>query len=110
MERCACFHRFVVLGCVSAFLSAGVSGAVQAAVLANAQPLATQTALAPPAASPSETKAVQSEVQQAAKTAEYTLSHDRYEKAVAYSRVAYALYFVSIGINVLALWMLLRLT
>jgi STE24 endopeptidase len=106
MERCACFHRFVVLLCVTALLSGGVCGAARAAALATDQPLAAQTA-APPA--PSETKPAQSEVPQPAKTSEYTLSHDRYEKAVTYSRAAYALYFISVGINVLALVILLRL-
>ena len=41
-------------------------------------------------------------------TERYTLSHERYEKAVAYSRAGYTLYFVSvfldIGLLLLALW------
>lgn len=42
-------------------------------------------------------------------TEKFTLSHDRYEKAVAYSRAEYALYFVSVGLSVLVLVLLLRL-
>jgi STE24 endopeptidase len=43
------------------------------------------------------------------KTEQYTLSEDRYEKAVAYSRAAYALYFVSYFVSFVVLLLLLRL-
>jgi len=43
------------------------------------------------------------------KTEQYTLSQDRYEKAVAYSRAEYVLYFVSYGLSVFALVLFLRL-
>ena len=43
------------------------------------------------------------------RTEQYTLSEDRYEKAVAYSRVAYALYFVSYGLSFVVLFLFLRL-
>ncbi len=43
------------------------------------------------------------------KTEQYTLSEDRYEKAVAYCRAAYALYFVSYFLSFLILFLLLRL-
>src|ERR1700758_1639804 len=43
------------------------------------------------------------------KTEQYTLSEDRYEKAVAYSRAAYTLYFVSYFVSVAVLLLLLRL-
>lgn len=43
------------------------------------------------------------------KTEQYTLSQDRYEKAVAYSRAEYVLYFVSYVFSVLVLALLLRL-
>ncbi len=43
------------------------------------------------------------------KTEQYTLSEDRYEKAVAYSRAAYTLYFVSYFVSIAALLLLLRL-
>jgi Zn-dependent protease with chaperone function len=38
----------------------------------------------------------------------YTLSHDRYEKAVAYSRAGYTLYFLSVFIGFAALLLALR--
>lgn len=43
------------------------------------------------------------------RTEQYTLSEDRYEKAVAYSRSAYALYFVSYAVSFASLLLLLRL-
>lgn len=42
-------------------------------------------------------------------TEQYTLSEDRYEKAVAYSRAGYTLYFLSYLISFLALVLILRL-
>jgi len=43
------------------------------------------------------------------KTEQYTLSHERYEKAVAYSRAEYALYFVSYILGGIFLFLILRL-
>jgi STE24 endopeptidase len=43
------------------------------------------------------------------KTEQYTLSQERYEKAVAYSRAEYILYFVSYVLGVVVLYLLLRL-
>jgi STE24 endopeptidase len=43
------------------------------------------------------------------KTEQYTLSEDRYEKAVAYSRAGYTLYFVEYFLSFLTLILLLRL-
>src|SRR6266436_10298146 len=43
------------------------------------------------------------------KTEQYTLSEDRYEKAVAYSRAAYTLYFASYFVSLAVLLLLLRL-
>jgi STE24 endopeptidase len=42
-------------------------------------------------------------------TERYTLSHDRYEKAVAYSRAGYTLYFLSVFIGFAVLLLALRL-
>ncbi len=41
-------------------------------------------------------------------TAQYTLSHDRYVQAVAYSRAGYALYFVSFFLVALCLFLILQ--
>lgn len=39
---------------------------------------------------------------------QFTLSHERYEKAIAYAKAAYTLYFVSFFYGVLALFLILR--
>ena len=44
-----------------------------------------------------------------AKTEQYTLSHEKYEKAVAYSRADYTLYFVSYILGAIFLFLILRL-
>jgi STE24 endopeptidase len=46
---------------------------------------------------------------QRGKTEQYTLSEDRYEKAVAYSRAGYALYFVSYFLSFAVLFLFLAL-
>jgi Zn-dependent protease with chaperone function len=43
------------------------------------------------------------------RTEQYTLSHDRYEKAVAYSRASYTLYFVSYALGLVVLLLILKL-
>ena len=43
------------------------------------------------------------------KTDQFRLSKEAYEKAVAYSKAWYRLYFVSVGWSILVLWLLLRL-
>jgi STE24 endopeptidase len=45
---------------------------------------------------------------QRGRTEQYTLSEDRYEKAVAYSRAGYTLYFVSYFVSLAVLLLLLR--
>jgi STE24 endopeptidase len=42
-------------------------------------------------------------------TDRYTLSHERYEKAVAYSRAGYAVYFIWVGLGLAVAWLFLRL-
>jgi STE24 endopeptidase len=106
MERCVSFHRFAVLFCLALCLSAGVCESVQAAVLATRETASAQNLPVPsgtPSAAQTPAPAQQS------KGGGYTLSHERYEKAVSYSRAAYTMYFFSVGLNVLALVLFLRL-
>jgi len=42
-------------------------------------------------------------------TEQYTLSHERYEKAVAYSRAGYILYFIWVAVGLAVVWLFLRL-
>ena len=46
--------------------------------------------------------------QNSSETERYTLSHERYEKAVAYSRAGYTLYFLSVFIGFAVLFLALR--
>jgi STE24 endopeptidase len=67
--------------------------------------LAPRAQAAPQTSPPSSTSETSSQTQ----TEQYTLSHERYEKAVAYSRAEYTLYFVSSFFGVLILLLILRL-
>jgi len=107
MRRCASFHRFGVRFCLSLCLSAGICGATLAVVLASAQPLSAQAEPAPSVLSG--TQSSPTVASQQPKSGEYVLSRDRYEKAVAYSRASYTMYFAAVGLNVLALIVFLRL-
>jgi STE24 endopeptidase len=81
------------------------------ATLAGASAGAAQTApeqSSPPAPIPGLPKSEHLEPQRG-RTEQYTLSEDRYEKAIAYSRAAYALYFVSYLVSFAVLLLLLRL-
>jgi STE24 endopeptidase len=107
MERCFCFHRFGAVLCLALCLPAGICGSMQASVAPSVRPPPTQ-ALPTPAV-PSGTQTGQSPGLPPTKAAEYKLSRERYEKAVAYSRASYTLYFVSVGLNILALVVFLQL-
>src|SRR5580692_11255264 len=107
MERCVSFHRFAALFPLALCLSAGFCGSAHAAAFVRAQPPYAEASPSP--AVPSLTQSAPSAAQEPAKKGEYTLSHERYEKAVSYSRASYTMYFVSVGLNVLALAVFLRL-
>ncbi len=93
---------------LSAFAAAGRSAFISVAAKASGaqtapqRPSSTQTPV--PGLPKSERVAPQR-----GKTEQYTLSEDRYEKAVAYSRVAYTLYFVSYFVSFVVLLLLLQL-
>jgi STE24 endopeptidase len=50
-----------------------------------------------------------SETTTQAETEQYTLSHERYDKAVAYARAEYTLYFISVFFGFLVLLLILRM-
>ena len=58
---------------------------------------------------PSEIPPLASSTPDQGKTEQYTLSHEKYEKAVAYSRAGYTLYFLSYILGVIILFLILRL-
>jgi len=107
MERCAWIHRLGMLLYVSLFLFAGARGTIARTILANEQPVPVQALPAPPV--PSETRPAQTTTARRAQPAGYVLSQERYEKAVAYSRASYSMYFVSVFLSVVVLVILLRL-
>ena len=111
MRRCVSRHRFRRLVCVGAWICVAFSGIVDA----TASPSPTSRSWwAAPASGYARTHqagktASSPSSSQQAKPAEYALSQRRYEKAVAYSRASYILYFVSVGVVLLTLILILRL-
>jgi STE24 endopeptidase len=95
-------HRLVAGTFAALFLVVG--GAVFSPVTSYAQE--TPTVRTPPPQQ-IETPPAQPPPNAANEVDRYTLSHDRYEKAVAYSRAGYALYFLSVFIGFAVLLVLL---
>ncbi|MGH9743084.1 MAG: hypothetical protein ACRD51_12135, partial [Candidatus Acidiferrum sp.] len=99
-------HRFCVWLGLSLCLTAGVCGSIHAAAPAGEQPVPAQALPSPPV--PTETRSAQSPTPRQTPKEGYTLSQDRYEKAVTYSRASYELYFVSVALSIFALVLLLK--
>jgi STE24 endopeptidase len=125
MRRCVSSHRFVLVLSVLILLAAVAHGSANPRpALAPISPVhrlfAPQTSLPGRPASDSQTaqrqtslprrpESAPSQPSEQTKTEQYTLSHERYEKAVAYSRAGYTLYFVSYGLGGIVLFLILRL-
>jgi STE24 endopeptidase len=107
MERCLYFHRLVAIAFCCLCLCAGVRGRQSQTISASTQPVPMRVAQAPQVSS--KARFAQPLIRQQAKNVEYKLSQDRYEKAVAYSRASYAMYFAAFFLSVLALVAILRL-
>ena len=105
MERCARYHRFSLLLCAGMCLCGVFSTALpRASRSAPHSPEAAGSVDSLPAQQPNR---VSSGPQ--SRPAEYTLSRSQYEKAVAYSRASYTLYFVSVLVEIATLVLILRL-
>jgi Zn-dependent protease with chaperone function len=107
MGRWVCIHRFASVLCIALLF------AVVPRSFAGPLPSATLEKSATPA-SPQHNESPQSSVSESktteqAKTEQFTLSHERQVKAVAYSRAGYTLYFLSYFLGGLFLFLLLRL-
>lgn len=109
MKLLGCRHTFVPALCVLLFFSPLL--APRAA--ANPQPpsllknnAAQSSAQLPP---DREIPPLVANTPDQAKTEQYTLSHEKYEKAVAYSRAGYTLYFLSYILGFVFLLLILRL-
>jgi STE24 endopeptidase len=102
MKRCVYAHRFA--GVLLLLLVSAACMSAQANAPANS---------AKPAQSSSQSGSASSSASQQSRaqieTDQYTLSRERYEKAVSYSRVGYTLYFVSYFLGALVLLLILRL-
>ena len=124
MERCLCRHPFVPTLCVLISIAAIANRSANPwpASLANSfalKRLAPQSSLPgrlegasqtqQPETRLSDKRAAPSQPSEPIRTEQYTLSRERYEKAVAYSRAGYTLYFVSCFLGVVFLLLILRL-
>jgi STE24 endopeptidase len=107
MGRCASAHRFVLVLCASLCI-AGVSRGSTKSVTHAAPQVPLRQAALQQNNSP-QTSAVAPAIPEQTTTEQYTLSHERYEKAVAYSRANYTLYFVSYFLGATVLFLILQL-
>jgi STE24 endopeptidase len=107
MGRWVSRHRFALILCVSLCFAMASRGS--AAPLPSAHP-ETQAMQAPlQQAGSSQSSPSESKTPEQTKTEQYTLSHERQAKAVAYSRAGYTLYFLSYFLGGLFLFLVLRL-
>lgn len=107
MKRWSRCHRFAVFICGILFLVSAPSGWGRPRTSSSAQGDSAQSsAQLPPS---SEIPPLVTSPSEQTKTEQYTLSHERYEKAVAYSRASYTLYFLSYILGGIFLFLILRL-
>ena len=108
MGRWVFFHRFVSVLCVC--LCCGLTVLGSAGLRPSAPPETPAVAQrSPEQAGFPQSAASESKAQEQTRTEQYTLSHERQEKAIAYSRAGYTLYFVSYFLGGLFLFLILRL-
>jgi len=107
MGRWVFLHRFVLVLCACLYLAVVARGSMEPAPSAHPETPAAQASL--PQAGTSQTAPSESNTPERIKTEQYTLSHERQAKAVAYSRAGYTLYFVSYFLGGLFLFLILRL-
>jgi STE24 endopeptidase len=106
MGQSSLVRRLLILF-ACAYLVSASRGSDRSQAQANPHPQPSQT---PQSQSSSpQTPLAESKSTEQTKTEQYTLSHERYEKAVAYSRAGYTLYFVSYFLGALVLILILRL-
>ncbi len=107
MGRWVRIHRFAMAVCACLCFAVGSRGA--AGLATDARPETSQAQAAVVQAVSSQTYVPESKTSDQTKTEQYTLSHERAAKAVAYSRAGYTLYFVSYFLGGLFLFLILRL-
>ncbi len=107
MGRWTFHHRFVSIFCVS--LSLLPVPCISAGTRPLAHAVTPVVQVSPQPANPSQSAPSESQNREQTKTEQYTLSHERQAKAVAYSRAGYTLYFVSYFLAGFFLFLILRL-
>jgi len=107
MRRWVSIHRFATI--FSTCLLFSMAPRCAAGPLPSAFPEKPATQGSPQQSSPSQDAASETKTADQTKTEQYTLSHERQAKAVAYSRAGYTLYFISYFFGGLFLFLILRL-
>ena len=107
MRRWSFYHRFPLPLCTLILFFSVPRSLANSQIPSTTQDNTTQTS-APQSVS-SEIPPPPPTATEQTRTEQYTLSHERYEKAVAYSRAEYTLYFVSYLLGGLFLFLILRL-
>jgi Zn-dependent protease with chaperone function len=107
MGRWVFFHRFALILCAGLLLATALRGFAGPLPSAYPQEPGAQASL--PQNSSSQSSTSESKTTEQTKTEQYTLSHERQAKAVAYSQAGYTLYFVSYFLGGLLLFLMLRL-
>jgi Zn-dependent protease with chaperone function len=105
------FGAAIILAAAS-FLSYPASAAERHSSRSGCQPVLIaqeKPTVNPPTTQPDEPAIMPPVANAKSETERYTLSHDRYEKAIAYSRAGYTVYFVWILLGMLVAWLFLQL-
>ena len=102
MQRWLSLHRAILAVCLCSCVTAAPGIVAQTA---PAAPSAGSSTAAPAGAA----QYAAAQLTENQETQQYTLSHERYEKAISYSRARYKLYFISFFFSVAVLLVLLRL-
>ena len=104
--------RRFFFGTSAILLTAGLLCVVTGRALASGHGAQTGAAKTPPAAGaakpPAAPSASQTPTPEKKETQGYTLSREKYDKAVEYSRAEYRLYFIDFVYGLLVLWVILR--
>jgi STE24 endopeptidase len=107
MGRWVSLHRFALI--LSASLCLAMASRGFAGPAPSAPPETPAAQASPQQAGSSQSSPLESKTPEQTRTEQYTLSHERQAKAVAYSRAGYMLYFVSYFLGGLFLFLILRL-
>ncbi len=105
MRPLASPRRLALVCCVLLFFFSALAVQPQPALPIKSEPTQSSAQLPPS----SEIPPLVTNAPDQVKTEQYTLSHEKYEKAVAYSHADYALYFVSYILGGIFLFLILRL-